>query len=751
MARAKGLGRRATVGPFGPVYDPTGMRRSAPRSESDLRPAGARRPTAGVVRIGRPISLAIGGPLYLNRELSWLDFNDRVLTEALDERTPLLERLRFLAIVSSNLDEFYMVRVAGLRRQIAAGIVRAGPDGLTPKAVLDRVEARVRTMTEDQRRCLEVDLLPALARHGIRITGTDQVPPADAAELEETFQREIYPILTPLAVDPAHPFPHISNLSLSLAVELRDPASGSDHFARIKVPKILPRWLRVGDSRHFVALERVIGDHLGTLFPGMEIVGWYPFRVTRYSDLDLASVEEPEDLLEMIQEEVFRRRFGEVVRLEIHEDMPRHLRALLLAEMREDHGNGRSNLPEPAVHEHGELLDLADLASLADLDVPELRSSTFAPIVPAPFIDGTRTTFDIVRDGDVMLHHPFESFSATVERFFEEAAQDPDVLAIKTTLYRTSGDTRVVQALIDAARAGKQVAVIVELKARFDEENNIAWARMLEGYGVHVSYGATRATQLKTHAKVALVVRREPDGIRRYVHIGTGNYDSRRARLYTDFGLFTCRPDVAADVSDLFNSLTGYSGGHRYRRLLVAPEHMRGELLARIDREALLAKAGHPARIFAKLNALADIDIAYALLIAARLGVQIDLLVRGICCLRPHVAGSTDTIRVRSIVGRFLEHSRLWYFANDGQPEYLIGSADWMERNLDRRVELIVPVEEPRLQRRLDALMRLWLEDDRQSWELGADGAWRRVSRSSSAPGPHNVLLRHPWAASEEE
>ena len=688
------------------------------------------------------MSIATGESLFINRELSWLDFNERVLAEARDERNRPLERLRFLSIVSSNLDEFYMVRVAGVRRQIAAGATATAADGLPPREQLVRIEERVRAMLIDQRRCLETELLPLLRERGLGIVSPDEVSTDARAQIERRFQREIFPILTPLAVDPAHPFPYISNLSLSLAVELRDPLKRTEHFARVKVPKSLPRWLPAGEPFTFVPLERVIGEHLSVLFPGMEVVGWFPFRVTRYSDIDLANVEEPEDLLAMIQEEVFRRRFGEVVRLEVNDRMPNHLRTLLLAELREEHRVEGSPLPEPAVHEAGDLLDLADLSLLADVDLPELRDPPFIPMVPAEFADPSRSVFDVIREGDLLLHHPFESFTATVERFFEEAARDPQVLAIKTTLYRTSGDTAIVQALVDAAQAGKQVAVIIELKARFDEENNIAWARMLEGYGAHVSYGLT---QLKTHAKVALVVRSELGGIRRYVHIGTGNYDSRRARLYTDFGLFTCREDMAADASDLFNSLTGYSGQRKYRTLLVAPADMRDQLLARIDRETLVARAGRPARIVAKVNALVDEDVVHALLAAADAGVVIDLVVRGICCLRPGVPDVSESIRVRSIVGRFLEHSRLWYFSHDGEPEYFVGSADWMPRNLDRRVEVFAPVYDARLQRRLDSLIELWLADERQSWALGSDGTWRRVSPDSEAPGPHEVLIREPW------
>jgi polyphosphate kinase len=693
---------------------------------------------------GRP---PVAGSLFLNRELSWLDFNERVLHEALDDRNPLLQRLRFIGIVSSNLDEFYMVRVAGLRRQVAANVTTAPPDGLSPREQVDAVETRVRALIAEQRRCLEEDLLPALAQRGLRLVRADAVPEEAWPTINEIFEREIFPVLTPLAVDPTHPFPYISNLSLSIAVELRDPDLRAERFARVKVPAGLPRWMSAGEGM-VIPVERVIGEHLGALFPGMQILGWYTFRVTRYSDIDLANVEEPEDLLAMIQEEVFRRRFGEVVRLEVESDMPEHLRALLMTELRESQAE-RFGLRDPAVHEQGQLLDLAALDQLADTALPDDPTVRFAPVAPRTppeLAEGEGSIFDAIRAGDILVHHPFDSFAASTERFFEEAAEDPAVLAVKTTLYRTSGDTAIVQALIDAAQRGKQVAVMVELKARFDEENNIGWARTLEGYGVHVSYGST---QLKTHAKVALVVRRELDTIRRYVHVGTGNYDSRRARLYTDFGLFTVDENIAADVSDLFNSLTGYSGRREFRTLLVAPFGMRDQFLARIDREAMLARAGRPARIVSKMNALVDAGVIEALYVASQAGVQIELIIRGICCLRPGVPGLSENIRVRSIVGRFLEHSRLWYFENGGAEEMLIGSADWMTRNLERRVEAVTPIADPKLRARLRSLIDVWLRDDRQAWTLAPDGLWTQLRPGPIPRGSHEVLLKDPWGALE--
>ncbi len=686
---------------------------------------------------------------YFNRELSWLDFNERVLGEALDERNPLLERMRFLGIVSTNLDEFYMVRVAGLRRQVAANVTATPPDGLTPREQLDAIERRVRAITGTQRRCLEDQLLPALAAQGARIVGPDAVAADAWPEIEELFEREIFPVLTPLAVDPAHPFPYISNLSLSIAVALRDPDLRAERFARVKVPRSLPRWIGAGEGR-VIPIERVIGEHLGALFPGMDILGWYAFRVTRYSDIDFTNVEEPEDLLAMIQEEVDRRRFGEVVRLEVQSDTPEHLRALLLSELREEQPSG-VGLRDPAIHESGTLLDLADLQTLPDLVLPDDAALRFPPLAqrtpPDLVTEPGETIFSAIRRRDVLVHHPFESFVDSAERLFEDAARDPNVLAVKTTLYRTSGDTAIVQALIDAAQRGKQVAVMVELKARFDEENNIGWARMLEGYGVHVSYGST---QLKTHAKIALVVRREDDGIVRYVHIGTGNYDSRRARLYTDFGLFTTRDEIAADVTDLFNALTGYSGRRSFRTLLVAPFGMKDQFVARIDSATMTARAGKPARIVAKMNALVDPDVIDALYSASQAGVEIDLIIRGICCLRPGVPDLSETIRVRSIVGRFLEHSRLWLFENDGQSEMLIGSADWMPRNLERRVEAVVPIQDPRLRAKLLSLIGVWLRDDRQAWTLSPDGSWTQVRPGPTPHGSHDVLLKDPWGASAD-
>jgi polyphosphate kinase len=684
--------------------------------------------------------------LYLNRELSWLAFNSRVLHEALDSRVPLLERVKFLSIFSANLDEFYMVRIAGIRRQVAASVTQTSPDGLTPQEQLDALDAEVARLSGLQRRCLG-DLLGELSLHGIRLLQVRDLTPSEWGEIDEYFESQIFPVLTPLAVDPGHPFPYISNLSLSLAVEIRDPERGSIHFARVKVPRSLSRFVPVaGRPFHFVPLEQVIGANLGALFPGMEVEAWYAFRITRYSDLDIP-VEEPEDLLATIEEQVYERRFGEVVRLEVQDEMPAHLRTLLLDELRED------DVPEPGrlsardVHNAGHLLDLTDLTSLYALDLPALKDPPFTPSIPLEVRDTNRSMFEIIREGDLLVHHPFDSFTASVERFLQEAASDDQVLAIKLTLYRTSGDTALVAALVEAAQHGKQVAVIVELKARFDEANNITWARQLEDAGVHVAFGSAT---LKTHAKTALVVRREADGIRRYIHLGSGNYNSRTARLYTDFGLFTCSPSIGADVSDLFNSLTGYSRQRLYRKLLVAPVNLRARFIELIAREAQHAQAGRPARIVGKMNALVDVDVIDALYRASRAGVEIDLIVRGICCLRPGLPDVSERIRVISIVGRFLEHSRLWHFTNGGDEEFYVGSSDWMPRNFDRRVEAVAPVDNPALHERLRALLHTYLIDNRQAWELDADGVWRQREPNGSVHASHERLLRNSWGGARE-
>ena len=680
--------------------------------------------------------------LFINRELSWLAFNERVLHEALDDRTPLLERVRFLSIFSTNLDEFYMVRVAGLRRQVAAGVMQAPPDGMTPQEQLDAIHRTASELCARARDCLSM-LRPRLAKHGVRLLAVDELTTAEWRAIDEYFESQVFPVLTPLAVDPGHPFPYISNLSLSLAVEIRDPVTGTDHLARVKVPRSLPRWVPVaGRANHFVPLEQVIGASLGALFPGMDVVGWYPFRITRYSDLEIPTMEEPDDLLSTIEEQVFRRRFGEVVRVEVSDDMPAHIRAVLLQELRDDEDPVGALLSEPDIQSAGDLLDHGDLAMLAMIDLPDLKYPPYAPATPPELRDLTRSIFDVIRERDILVHHPFDSFPVTVERFLEEAAEDPDVLAIKLTLYRTSGDTAIVRALTEAAQRGKQVVVLVELKARFDEVNNITWARTLESFGVHVAYGSAT---LKTHAKTALVVRREADGIRRYVHLGSGNYNTKTARQYTDVGLLTGSPSIGADVSDLFNSLTGFSRQRLYRKLLVAPSNMRERFVQLIEREAEHARQGRGGHIIAKMNALVDAEIIAALYRASEAGVEVDLIVRGICCLRPGIPGVSDRIRVVSIVGRYLEHSRLCYFANAGAGEYYLGSADWMPRNFDRRVEAVAPVDDAALHPRLQSLFETCLRDNRQAWDLARDGTWRQRVPVGEVRATHAILMAESW------
>jgi polyphosphate kinase len=682
--------------------------------------------------------------LFFNRELSWLEFNARVLNEAFDDRNPLLERLKFLSIFSTNLDEFFMVRVAGLRRQVAAGVTSTPADGLSPQATLEAIERRVRELLAQARECLHERLFPALDERGIRLVRMTDLTSSEWNTVDQFFETEVFPVLTPLAVDPGHPFPYVSNLSLSLAVEIRDPDRGVDHFARVKVPKSLPRWVPFGHGHHFIPLEEVIGANVGSLFPGMQVLGWWAFKVTRYSDLELdKTVDEPEDLLAMIEEQVFQRRFGEVVRLEVQDDMPAHLRALILEELRESESLPGVVLTEREVFDGGSLLELGDLMSIATLDIPELHDPPFVPAVPPAVRDATRSIFDVIRERDLLVHHPYESFTATVEQFLDAASRDDHVLAIKLTLYRTSGDTAIVRALTEAAQRGKQVAVLVELQARFDEANNITWARTLENFGVHVAYGLPG---LKTHAKVALVVRREADGIRRYVHIGTGNYNTKTARTYTDIGLFTASPSIGADLTDLFNSLTGFSRQRVYRKLLVAPGNMRDRFIELIANETAAAREGRQARIIAKMNALVDPGIIAALYEASQAGVEIDLIIRGICCLRPGVPGVSDRIRVISIVGRFLEHSRLFYFRNSAEDRYFIGSADWMPRNLDRRVEAVTPVEDRVLHPRLRALLETCLADNRQAWDLCADGRYvQRTPGDDPDRATHRLLLRDPY------
>lgn len=675
---------------------------------------------------------------YLNRELSWLEFNRRVLHEAQDPRNPLLERLKFLGIFSSNLDEFFQIRVAGLKDQLAAGYSERSPDGLTPEQQLRSIAALVREMVQDHARCLHDEVLPALSRHGVALLDMAELAPEQREALDQYFRDNVFPVLTPLAVDPAHPFPYISNLSISLAVHLRG-TDGDERFARVKVPKILPRWVLVGEGPRFVPLEQLIAANVEALFPGVEILGCFAFRITRNTDFEVDH-DEAEDLLSTIQEEVRNRRFGAVVRLEISPRLPQSIREVLLAEFNAAQTVLAAPLDRDDVYEVPGLLDSATLVSLAaSIDLPALKDPPHHPAVPSRLAPG-RNVFEAIREGDVLLHHPYESFPASVERFIQAAVDDPDVVALKLTLYRTGGDSSIARLLSQAAERGKQVAVLIELKARFDEENNIRWAQRLEDVGVHVSYGVAG---LKTHAKVMLVVRREGETMRRYMHLGTGNYHPGTARLYTDFGLFTSDPDLGADLTDLFNVLTGFGAPAQYRKLIVAPRGMRERFIAMIRREAEHARVGEPARILAKMNALVDPAIIHALYEASQDGVQVDLIVRGICCLRPGIAGLSERIRVISTLGRFLEHSRAFCFLNGGTEEVYIGSADWMPRNLDRRIEAVVPVEDPAHRIGIRDLLNLMWQDNRQAWELAPDGRYtqRRPTGDDPELATHRMLV----------
>ncbi len=660
---------------------------------------------------------------YLNRELSWLEFNARVLHEAGDDRNPLLERVKFLTIFASNLDEFFQVRIAGLRQQVQAGSTKRAPDGRTAAEQLAAARARVHQLV-DRHSELGAEVRRDLAAAGVEVVDYAGIPEHHAA-LRQRFVDEIFPVLTPLAVDPGHPFPYISTLSLSIAVGLRDPQTREEHFARVKVPHLLPRLIEI-EANRFVLIDQVIEANLEMLFTGMEILEHHLFRVTRNADLAIEE-DEADDLLLAIEEELRRRRFGEAVRLEVERSMPEGTRQILL--------DGIRVAPEDCYEVRG-MLDLTGLGTLLEVDRPDLRQAPWTPVTPVrllpPDDDEPADIFAAIRAGDVLVHHPYESFAASVERFIAQAADDPDVLTIKQTLYRTSGDSPIVRDLIRAAERGKQVVVLVEIKARFDEEPNIVWARKLERAGAHVVYGLVG---LKTHSKTALVVRREGGRLRRYVHIGTGNYNPKTARLYVDLGLLTCRPEIGADVTDLFNVLTGLSRQRTFRRLLVAPHSLRTRFLELVDREIGHATAGRRAGIVLKLNAIVDVACIEALYRASRAGVQIDLIVRAACSLQPGIDGLSENIRVRSIVGEFLEHSRIWAFANGGQREWYIGSADLMDRNLDRRVEAVTPVEDADARARLADIVQVMLADDRRSWQLGPDAMWRRTEEIAGRAG----------------
>ncbi len=672
---------------------------------------------------------------YLNRELSWLDFNARVLALAADTSLPLLERAKFLAIFASNLDEFYMVRVAGLKRRDEMGLSVRSADGLTPREQLRRIGEQTQQIASRHAEVFLDSVRPGLAEEGIHVVTWTDVDQAERDRLSTYFTEQVFPVLTPLAVDPAHPFPFVSGLSLNLAVTVKQPDDAGQHFARVKVPDNVDRFVELdarpgddGKEVRFLPMEELIAAFLPTLFPGMEIVEHHAFRITRNADFEVDE-DRDEDLLQALERELARRRFGSPVRLEVADDMTEHMLELLLREL-DVHPGDVIQVPG--------LLDLSSLWQIYDVDRPALKDPAFVPATNPAFADREtpKSIFATLREGDVLVHHPYDSFSTSVQRFIELAAADPNVLAIKQTLYRTSGDSPIVRALIEAAAAGKQVVALVEIKARFDEQANIQWARALEQAGVHVAYGLVG---LKTHCKTCLVVRREGSTIRRYCHIGTGNYNSKTARLYEDIGLLTANPAIGADLTDLFNSLTGYSRKLSYRNLLVAPHGIRTGILERVNREIAAQQETGNGHIRLKMNALVDEQVIDALYRASQAGVRVEVVVRGICALRPGVVGFSENITVRSILGRFLEHSRIIHFRSID--EFWIGSADMMHRNLDRRVEVMVQVKDPRLTTQLNDIFESALDPATRCWELGSEGQWTALPRAGHTVRDHQVSL----------
>ncbi len=672
------------------------------------------------VRVELPPSLLHHKHLLFNRELSWLEFNRRVLAEALDETHPLLERLKFLAIFSTNLDEFFMIRVSGLKEELEEDIVEPSPDGLTPAEQLHEIGRGLRPLLAEQMRCLRADILPGLAAHGILISPYKELTKHEQQTVNAYFLEHVFPVLTPQAVDPAHPFPYISNRSLNLGLWVEPEAADSElaaaherRFARIKLPPTVPRLVPVDEAQtRYTFLGELIAANVGALFPGMRAGRCQLFRVTRDADIEIRE-DEAGDLLRLMEQQVRRRRFGDAVRLEVTASMPAEMVGYLTQSL---------ELTPDDVYVSDGPLNIADLMSLYDLPRPELKDKPIQTTAPAAFAQPD-AIFAAIRQQDILLHHPYTAYSAVVD-FINTAARDPEVLAIKICLYRAGQRSPVVRALIEASEQGKQVAVLVELKARFDEESNIEWARQLERAGVHVVYGMVG---LKTHCKVALVVRREAGRLRRYVHIATGNYNPTTSRIYTDFGLFTADAEIGADVADLFNFLTGYSRHKSYRQLLIAPFNLKERMLALITRETGHAQAGRPARIVVKINSLTDLVIIRALYEAAQAGVQVELIVRGVCILRPGVAGLSENITVRSVVGRFLEHSRIFYFQNGGADEVYIGSADWMHRNLERRIEVVAPVRDERLRQQLQDVLAVYLRDNVKARRLLPDGTYEHV------------------------
>ncbi len=692
---------------------------------------------------------------YLSRELTWLEFNSRVLHEAMDARTPLLERLKFMGIFSSNLDEFFMVRMAAIAQQIEAKVSQMTPDGRTPTEQLAVASARVQQLVTQQHQHFETVLRPAMIQQGIYLLDYFDLNQEQCSYLQSYFEEQIFPVLTPLAVDPGHPFPYISNLSLNLAVSIKHPDTGEELFARVKVPQVLPRFislpteLQVVDRTHplqanreraqiwtGIPLEQLIAHNLESLFPGMNIQDCFTFRVTRNADISVAE-DEADDLLQAIEHGLRKRRKGgSTVRVEVDSAMPSQIRRMLQEEL---------EVTAQDIYEVNGMLGLGDLMSFLALPIPELKDPPWNAIVPTAVRrlktnDDSGNFFNLIAQKDLLFHHPYQSFPDTVERFITCAANDSKVLAIKMTLYRTTGDSHILKSLIKAAENGKQVSVLIELKARFDEQNNINLARKLEQAGVHVVYGLVG---LKTHTKVVLVVRREDEKIRRYVHIGTGNYNAKTSKIYTDVGLFSCRPELGADLTDLFNYLTGYSQQKSYRKLLVSPVNTRESFDRLIDREIEHVQAGKTGRIVVKMNALVDPKTIAHLYRASQAGVSIDLIVRGMCCLRPGVLGVSENIRVISIIGRFLEHSRIYYFQNGGDAKVLIGSADWMTRNLDRRVEVITPIEDPEISSDLQEILGIMLSDNRQAWDMQADGSYtqRRPLPGMAEQSTQQILM----------
>jgi polyphosphate kinase len=763
MAQKTATRRKASVqeaghaAPSGQVVKPEHSQEAVPAEDSSKQPEDESVPPTipkATAPQAVPPDAGLKHPaLYFNQELGWIDFNWRVLYQALDKRNPLLERVRFVAITANNLDEFIQKRVGGLKRQEAAGVRGLTPDGRTPSEQLELIREAVLVMYRTMIETWEMTLRPMLRQQaGITICDYDELKSEQKIILRDYFQAQVYPILTPLTVDPGHPFPFISNLSLSLAIILRHPQRETTHFARLKVPTTLGRWLNLnrifqdeaGEVIHLLPIEQLIANHISELFPGMDIISVHPFRITRNADLR-RDEEEAEDLLDMISEEVRERRFAPVVRIEVAKAMPADDRGLLTRDL---------GLRKDDLIEADGLLDLTALFQIADLQLPELKYKPWEPAMPnVLFREGetkdTKDIFAIIRQGDLLVHHPYDSFTASVQRLIEEAAADRRVLAIKQTLYRTSEESPIVKALMHAAERGIQVAVLIEVKARFDEANNIEWARMMENSGIHVAYGLVG---LKTHTKATLIVRRETDGLRTYCHIGTGNYHPKTARLYTDLGLLTCSPEIGNDIVNLFHYLTGYAPDQQYKKVMVAPHNMRKIFNKLIQQEIENQQAHKNGRIIAKMNGLDDVPLIKKLYQASQAGVQIDLIIRGHCRLRPGLEGYSDNIRVISILGRFLEHDRIFYFHNNGQPLTYFGSADWRGRNLNSRVELITPIEEPGLRERLIQILMDALKDNRLAWDLDTEGNYvpRSPVRNESPLNYHKLLMKQALKRAKE-